>query len=76
MNPGAILKGHFAGIITTNDDHDLNWRAFHASGKAWVSGFLPIDYTEERAFRTERISKNDEFNASQAYKAWFMKRNE
>lgn len=76
--------------LSANDDHDLNWRAFHTSGKSWVSGFLPLDYTEERRFRTGSIPtqygdpvavlRSPRDNGStvtdkiEAYKAWFLAR--
>ena len=41
---------NFLGVVTMNCDHDFNQRAFEQHG--WASGFLPIDYTEERCCRS------------------------
>ena len=44
---------NFCGALTSgNDEHNLNKRAY-AGGRRWVSGQLPLDYTEERSPRTQ-----------------------
>ena len=71
---GYLDEVNYMGVVTTNDDHDLNWRAFHTSGKSWVSGFLPLDYTEERRFRSPLDKGSTVTDKIEAYKAWFFAR--
>ena len=66
---GFMDELHFMGFVTTNCDHDFNHRAFHERG--WVSGYLPIHYTEERCCRSPTASAVDHLGA---FKEWFWVR--
>lgn len=61
-------EANFLGVITTSCDHDLNVRAYTRFG--WVSGFLALDYTEERKFRSHAGNEAD----VQRYIAWWRDR--
>jgi glycosyltransferase involved in cell wall biosynthesis len=67
---GYLDEVHYMGVITQYDDHELNWRAYHQRG--WISGFLPIDYTEERCCRSKSSDSNKILEKQ--YVDWFYKR--
>jgi glycosyltransferase involved in cell wall biosynthesis len=43
---GYFDELHHMGVVTEKCDHDLNYRAYQQRG--WVSGFVPVDHTEDR----------------------------
>ena len=73
---GYLDEVHFAGVWTDgSDDHELNKRAFgYGSHKArrWVSGVMPIPYTEERCCRSVEAPEGSAAGAR--LKEWWLAR--
>ena len=55
-----------------DDDHEMNLRAYARHG--WISGHVPIDYTEERCCRSSVINGEDGAARTARYREWLSKR--
>lgn len=79
---GYLDEVNFAGVLTTNCDHDMNVRAYYGRPPApggerpppprWVSGYVPLQWAEEREGRSPTAAATR--NATAAFKAWFEAR--
>ena len=67
---GYMDEINHLGVITQNCDHVMNSRAF--AQHKWVSGFLAIDYTEERGLRSPTNPEHDK--QVNQYVEWWRRR--
>ena len=67
---GYMDEINHLGVITQFCDHEFNSRAYARFG--WVSGFVAVDYTEERNFRSPTNAEHDK--QVNRYVEWWRKR--